>query len=207
MLITFARYLTIFGVLGLVVRMLLSTAKRVYKFKVLMAEDLNWYVAKTKAKQERAISLKLKDLGIESYVPIRTELRDWHDRKKKVDVVLIPNTIFIRTEKSTVFDIHNVHGIQISYLRNYTDRNSVMVIPDYQMENFQRFVDATKGLYEVEADTFTKGDRVIIKSGQLKGIVGELLKVSANQAKFLVKLDTLFACSVTLSPEEVEKIE
>ena len=172
-----------------------------------MAEEICWYVAKTKAKQERSISLKLKALGIESYVPIRTELRSWHDRKKKVDVVLIPNTIFIRTAKSIAFDIHNVHGIQVSYLRNHADKNSIMVIPDYQMENFQRFVEATKGFYDVESDTFVKGDRVIIKTGQLKGIIGELVKVSDNHTKFLIKLDTLLACSVSLSPEEVEKVE
>ncbi|MCQ2211184.1 MAG: UpxY family transcription antiterminator [Paludibacteraceae bacterium] len=171
-----------------------------------MTEAKCWYVAKTRAKQERAIYLKLTNLGIESYVPIRTELRNWHDRKKKVDVVLIPNTIFIRTQKSIAFDLHNLHGIQVSYLRNMADKNMLMVIPDYQMENFQRFINATNGVYNVESDVFAKGDRVIIKSGQLKGIIGELIDVSVSHSKFLIKLDTLLACSVTLSPDDVEKL-
>ena len=68
-------------------------------------------------------------------------------------------------------------------------------------------MEATKGFYDVESDTFVKGDRVIIKTGQLKGIIGELVKVSDNHTKFLIKLDTLLACSVSLSPGEVEKVE
>ena len=171
-----------------------------------MAEDLNWYVAKTKAKQERAISLKLKALGIESYVPIRTELRSWHDRKKKVDVVLIPNTIFIRTAKSIAFDIHNVHGIQVSYLRNHADKNSIMVIPDYQMDDFRRFLELSKGNFDIDEDAkYVKGDSVIVIKGPLKGVVGELVRVESKN-KVVVRLGDFLACSVKLNLEDLEKI-
>ena len=47
--------------------------------------DKKWYVAKTRAKQELSVEKKIfeLDLGIETYLPKRIEVRNWRDRKKK----------------------------------------------------------------------------------------------------------------------------
>jgi hypothetical protein len=48
--------------------------------------DKKWYVAKTRAKQELSVEKKIfeLDLGIETYLPKRIEVRNWRDRKKRL---------------------------------------------------------------------------------------------------------------------------
>lgn len=166
-----------------------------------------WFVAKTKAKQERSVVRQIERLGIEAYIPLRTELRKWSDRKKRVEVVLIPNTVFVNASKQVALDLHNVHGISLSYLRDATmAQNGLMVIPDCQMDDFKRFVDLTKGEFEVEdARPLVKGDAVIVVQGPLKGIVGELVKVDKKN-KVIVRLKDLIACSVTVDAGDLEKV-
>ena len=97
-----------------------------------MAEDKEekWYVVKTRAKQERVVQQQINRFGVETFLPTRIEVRHWHDRKKKVESVLIPNTVFLKAEKSVAIDLHNVQGIQFSFLRDVTSlqRNQLFYI-------------------------------------------------------------------------------
>ena len=48
-----------------------------------------WLVAYTRMHHEKKVQERLTALDIESFLPIHTEVRQWSDRKKKVDRVLI----------------------------------------------------------------------------------------------------------------------
>ncbi len=175
-----------------------------------MAEDKEekWYVVKTRAKQERVVQQQINRFGVETFLPTRIEVRDWHDRKKKVESVLIPNTVFLKAEKNVAIDLHNVQGIQFSFLRDVTSlqRNQLLVIPDRQMKEFMRFLKISDNQFEVEPDaTFMRGDKVIITQGCFKGITGELVKINGKD-KVIVRLNTIISCSVPTSMDCLEKI-
>lgn len=175
-----------------------------------MAEykDVKWFVAKTRAKQEKSVAQQILEAGVESFLPIRTEIRDWHDRKKKLETVLIPNTVFIHAEKEEAVSLHNDKGIQISFLRDMTgiNKNQLLVIPDTQMNDFIRFLKITESEYHVEPQAlYLKGDKVLVKSGPFKGITGDLVRLDGKN-KVLVRLDNLIACSVQVSLDSIEKI-
>lgn len=170
--------------------------------------ELQWFVAKTKAKQEKSVQRQIEELGVQTFLPVRTEIRKWSDRMKKVDTILIPNTIFIRAEKQQAFDLHNVHGVSISFVKDATriPPSSPLIIPDGQMSDFQRFVEIAQGQYDVERDVlYQKGDKVIVTSGPFKGVVGELFRVDDHN-KVVVKLDNLIACSVIITMDSIERI-
>ncbi len=169
-----------------------------------------WFVAKTRAKQEKAVEKKISELGlkIETYLPTKLEVRNWRDRKKKVETVLIPNTIFIKGKKEDVVSLHNEHGIKLSFMRNITgiSKNGLLVVPDEQMEEFVRFMNLTDNQYEVEEDLkYVKGDKVIVTNGVFKGLTGVLVRLDGRD-KIVVTLEGLIACSAQISLEDVDKI-
>ena len=72
-----------------------------------------WFVLKTKPNSEKKVSAQLQELYMEAYCPLKTEMRQWSDRKKKVKVPLLPSMILVNcaeTERNQVFSIPNVKG-------------------------------------------------------------------------------------------------
>ena len=48
-----------------------------------------WYAVYTSSRAEKRVKERLEQVGIECYLPLRTEFRMWSSRKKKVSVPLI----------------------------------------------------------------------------------------------------------------------
>ncbi|MFB9051457.1 UpxY family transcription antiterminator [Formosa undariae] len=70
-----------------------------------------WYVIYTKSRNEKKVEEKLNRLGIEAYCPVKTEIRVWSDRKKKVFVPLLPSMVLVRlldSERNSVFEVPGV---------------------------------------------------------------------------------------------------
>lgn len=57
-----------------------------------------WYVLITKPKSEKKVAQKLEEKGIEVCCPISVEIRQWSDRKKKVEVPLLPSMVLVKLE-------------------------------------------------------------------------------------------------------------
>ena len=77
----------------------------------IQKQHKTWRVLITKPKFEKKVAAQLNQLGIESYCPIRTEIRQWSDRKKKIEVPLLPSMILVNVdeiERTMVFDVLGV---------------------------------------------------------------------------------------------------
>lgn len=57
-----------------------------------------WYVLITKPKSERKVAHKLEEKGIEVCCPVSVEVRQWSDRKKKVEVPLLPSMVLVKLD-------------------------------------------------------------------------------------------------------------
>ena len=65
-----------------------------------------WYVLRTKPNCEKKAADTLQAMQLDAYCPIKTEIRQWNDRKKKVQAPLLPAMILINcaeTERNLVF--------------------------------------------------------------------------------------------------------
>ena len=51
--------------------------------------EKNWLVFYTKARSEKAVEKNLRKFGFEPYLPIQKVLRQWSDRKKKVELNIV----------------------------------------------------------------------------------------------------------------------
>jgi transcription antitermination factor NusG len=163
-----------------------------------------WFVAKTRAKQEKAIQQRLNETGIESFLPTRMEVRQWHDRKKRIEVALIPNTVFIYTDKNTALSLPNSHNFPIKYMIDCNSR-SLLIVPDKQMQDFIFLLNYPDDiLIEENHLLLGKGDKVKVIKGLFSGVEGELIRTEGKN-KVLVRLENLIACSIEVPVSYLER--
>ena len=54
-----------------------------------------WFVVYTKPRAELKVVDRLSATGIKVYAPTQTEVRQWSDRKKKIQVPLLPSMVLV----------------------------------------------------------------------------------------------------------------
>ena len=70
-----------------------------------------WFVLITKSRSEKKVATYLSNKGIEVCCPVKSEIRQWSDRKKKVEVPLLPSMILVRLDdayRNLVFETPGV---------------------------------------------------------------------------------------------------
>lgn len=62
-------------------------------------KEAHWYAFYVRMHHEKKTAEKLGMSGITHFLPIQEVVRQWSDRKKKIQQVVIPMLIFIRTDE------------------------------------------------------------------------------------------------------------
>ena len=58
-------------------------------------DGARWYVLFVRSNQEKRVALGLSDRGIEHLLPCYGSLRQWKDRRVKLDIPLFPGYLFV----------------------------------------------------------------------------------------------------------------
>ncbi|MFN5555529.1 MAG: UpxY family transcription antiterminator [Chryseotalea sp.] len=151
-----------------------------------MAAEKKWLVFYTASRQEKKSADKLVADGYEVFLPTQVQVRQWSDRKKKVEVPLFNGYLFVRETEQKIDLILKTPGI----VRNIRHNNKPAVLHEEEYQTILRFLNSG---YFVEADkqeNFEKGEKVIITEGQLKGLEG-IITGTGSQKKFRVLINTL----------------
>ncbi len=161
-----------------------------------------WYAVHTTPRAEKKIKERLDQIEVENYLPLKTEIRLWSDRKKKVVSPLIPGYIFVYVSSDRFRSVLETFGV-LSFLK---EKSIPAAIPAKQIENLRIMIEYAPELVEFTAEKFNIGDKVKIKQGELRGLCGELIEVRGKY-KIVVRLDH-FGCSLLTVPlSMVEQLE
>ena len=174
----------------------------------MQAEQVTkWYVGRTRARQEKKIKLRLNELGVENYIPLRPELHVYaNGRRKKVEVPLLPNLMFIRIAPEARFALlSQLGGLWMQYV---VDRftGSSMVVPDKQVEDFIRLVESRDATLAVEDLQLRRGDRIRVTEGAFAGMEGECLELRGKK-RVVLRIEGVAALSVEVPARSLEKIK
>ena len=63
---------------------------------------MNWYVIYTKPRGEKKAEEQLLSLGINAYCPTRSEIRLWSDRKKRIQVPVLPSMVLVNIDDKDI---------------------------------------------------------------------------------------------------------
>lgn len=162
---------------------------------------LKWYALKTKSRAEKKVHEEIQELGVESYMPISRELRQWSDRRKWVEVPMFRSYVFVRTTNHHFQKVLEIDGA-VHFVKF---NNEHAVIQDEQIDLIKKIVD-NKIRFEVTADSFEPGDKVIVIDGPFKGQKGEWVQKKTKYNICITIQQLNLAISLEIPAAYVEKI-
>ena len=169
-----------------------------------MTEDKHWYVSYVRSCREKIAAGKLAALGYEYYLPVQRVVRQWSDRKKIVERLVIPRMIFVyctETERRRSLELVSDLFKYITVKGPFT----ASIIPDNEMETFRMMVERGSRDVNVVGEHFSPGDRVRVMDGPLEGFECELLTVSGKRC-LAVHLGFLGTVTMDLDIDTIKKI-
>ena len=169
----------------------------------IQPEERKWYVAYVRLFHERKTAEKLTAMGIESFVPVREEIHQWSQRKKKVMRVLIPQMIFIHATPKERLEALTLASI--SHYMVLRGEHTPAIIPDRQMQQFMFMVDYSEESIEMYNSPLQPGQSIKVIKGPLAGMEGELMEIE-GKSKVIVRLDLLGCAGVDMPIGFVEAI-
>lgn len=138
---------------------------------------MKWFVLYTKPNFEIKVAQSILKIGMESYCPVYNQIKQYSDRKKKVQKPLIPSYVFVKINdkyRSKVFEIGGV----IRYLFWLGKPAQV------REEEIELLKNNLSGNYsEIVISKLTKGNEYTIPSGPLKGKTGKVIDVLKNKLR------------------------
>jgi transcriptional antiterminator RfaH len=154
---------------------------------------MSWFALYTRPKKEKKVTEQLEQLGIEAYCPMITQIKQWSDRKKKVETPLIRSYVFVNLEEKERNKVFEVHGI-VRYLY-WLGKPAII-----QEHEIAALKNSLKGiLTSVEVEGIKPGDNLTIPKGPFQGKEGVVTQVEKNKIRLVLKeLGVL----ITISREE-----
>ncbi|MGO9269580.1 MAG: UpxY family transcription antiterminator, partial [Terriglobia bacterium] len=149
-------------------------------------EELRWYALHTRARHEKAVERRLRDQGMETFLPTAVEVHRWSDRQKKVEVPLFTCYVFIRCalsaqDRARVYQVDSVHGF-------VGNRGSSLPIPDEQIESIRKVLTHSAPW---RAYPFLKaGQRVRVRGGAMDGVEGVFVSENGDHS-LIISVDAI----------------
>lgn len=132
--------------------------------------DTFWYAVHTRHQHEKLVARTLVNKGFEVFLPLYTEIRQWRDRTKRLELPLFSCYVFLRGDLDRRLAIVTTPGVH----RMVATGGKLSGIPE---EEIQAVRSVVENRVNVEPYPFLNcGDLVRVKSGALKGLEGFLVR-------------------------------
>ncbi len=143
-----------------------------------LLSQARWYAVRTRSRHEKLVAKQLENQGIESFLPVVTQTRNWSDRRKQVEMPLFSGYAFLRM-------IHSPDD-RVRVLRTQGVVSFVGVqgtgtpIPDHQIEDIKTLI--TSRIPYEERSFLRIGQRVRVRGGALDGMQGILVAENGDRS-------------------------
>lgn len=169
------------------------------------AHPKRWIAALVQMHTERKVGAKLNKINIENYVATQQEIRQWSDRKKKIERVVIPMVVFIRTDENTEKQIRTFSFIY--KILSYPGQKSSAIIPDQQIDQLKFMLKHADSDVQFNNEGLKVGEMVRIARGPLKGLRGELSNITEEKPMVAIRIECFGYACVNVSKSDIERVE
>ena len=164
------------------------------------AGALRWYALYLKSRHENAVELRLREKGIETFLPVIEEVRQYSDRKKIVIEPLFRGYLFVRSDLQKRASILQTDGV-VKFVGIGTRPSA---IPDRQMEWIR--IAGQKPSRIKREPCLSAGERVRVVGGPFAGIEGYIVTVKASM-RVAISVECIGqSLSVEVAPEAIIKL-
>mgnify|MGYP001042545279 FL=1 len=151
---------------------------------------MGWNVIYTKSRSEKKVEERLKNIGIEAYCPVRTEVKFWSDRKKSILVPVLPSMVLVKIEKNKRNQVFDIPGVvrYMFWLKKHA------VVRDSEVDSLKLLLESNN-IIEQNVASYNVGDEIKISSfedqlGIIKKISNNQIWVVLKQLGYVIKLKT-----------------
>ena len=141
---------------------------------------MSWNVIYTKSRSEKKVEERLKNIGIEVYCPVRTEVKFWSDRKKSILVPVLPSMVLVKIDKNNRNKVFDVPGV----VRYMFWQKKHAVVRDSEVDSL-KFLLKSNNIIEQNVASYNVGDEIKISS--FEDQLGIIKKISKNQIWVVLK--------------------
>ncbi len=145
----------------------------------------SWFAVYVKSRTEKKVAIEFQKLGVDYFLPLIKELRQWSDRKKWIEAPLFRSYIFVQIEQKDYFKVLQAQGAT----RYITFEGKAVPIPPQQIEAIKYYLNG-KDHEAIDDTAWEKGKKVEIISGSLSGLMGELVEVKGKH-KIKVEIEAV----------------
>lgn len=156
-----------------------------------------WIAVLVQVNCEKRTATRLGKAGYETYIPTQQEVRQWSDRKKKIDCLIIPTVVFVRATAHEEEWLRNQSFIyQLLALPGSDEakKGFATPIPDNQIERLKFLLENAESEVTI-TDSIKVGDIIRVASGPLKGLEGVVYNADEKSSILGVEICGLgYAC-------------
>jgi transcription antitermination factor NusG len=162
--------------------------------------DCRWYAVYTRHNHERTVAELLLGKGFQVFYPTYEGIRQWADRRKRLDLPLFPSYLFFANEIDRRLQVLSTPGVR-SIVQT---ANVPAPIPNEEIIQIRRLLD---GNVPVEPHPFLKqGDRIRINAGPLAGLEGILSRKKCGLRLVLSVTMLGRSAAVSIDAQDVEPV-
>jgi transcriptional antiterminator RfaH len=140
-----------------------------------------WFVIYTQPRNEKKVTERLQNIGITAYCPLVTQVRQWSDRKKKVQVPLINSYVFVNIDEKLREKVFEISGV----VRYLFWLGKPAIVRDEEIEMLRDSLRHVMSAVEVKG--LQIGDSMQIPSGPFHGKEGVVKQIKKNSLQLVLK--------------------
>jgi len=163
----------------------------------------HWFALWTRSRQEKVAATMLESLGVQHFLPLKSELKQWSDRKQTVTTPLFAGYLFIRMDllqdnRLQILKVPGVAGL-------VGNRNGPLPIPDLQIDSIRVVLGSRADCLVLPL--LREGERVRVVRGVLSGVEGTLVR-HQSASRLVISVELIHqSLAVTVSPRDVEFLD
>ena len=132
---------------------------------------MNWYVIHTKPKGEKKAEEQLLSLGINAYCPTRSEIRIWSDRKKRIQVPVLPSMVLVNIEDKDINKVFESSSV-VRYMFWLGKR---AVVRQSEVDVLKKYLKGDYNSINCKLSNIKVGDNISLSSfNKERGIVNRI---------------------------------
>lgn len=162
--------------------------------------EKKWFVLFTRPRYEKKIAQEISLMDYEHYLPLRTTLRKWSDRTKRIQEPLFPNYLFVKISMQEKYKVLSADGV----VKFVSCAGRPVPISEMEIVKIKRIESAD---HDIAVERFSSiGEKVKVTEGIFAGLEGELIRAPQG-SRLLIKLHMInYAISVEMHTSHVQKI-
>jgi transcriptional antiterminator RfaH len=140
-----------------------------------------WYVLYTNPKAEKRVSEQLTKMGITNYCPLITKVKQWSDRKKKVEEPLFTSYVFVTLDEKDRNLVFSVKGV----VRYLFWLGSPAIVKEEEIEKIKKWLSDCS--VNIEITQIKPGDKMEILEGPFKRQSALVQEVNKNNVRLILE--------------------